>query len=154
MIVDRIKNIGRYGKLIKDADKLEAFFQKASLDSLAAGQKITVEGTGYSFGPYEFETQPSAEKRWEIHRDHIDIHIVLQGKEAIEWIPVSSLKNSAEYIADTDVEFFSDTTVGSLILVDAGFFVICLPEDAHKPSVKAEGYTGKKTLIKADALKN
>jgi YhcH/YjgK/YiaL family protein len=150
MIVDKIQNIGRYIKLVKNADKIADYFSETALDSIAqAKEKISVPGTGYTFGPYEIKAVPSEEKRWEIHRDHIDIHIVLHGKEYIEWLPAGYLKNSVEYKADVDVEFFSDGLKGSSVLLESGYFCLCMPEDAHKPSISGDGTYGVKTLIKA-----
>ena len=154
MIVDKIENIGCYEKLVKDSGKIVEFFKKNSLDSIAqAKEKLSVPGTGYSFGPYEIGSGASEEKRWEIHREHIDIHIVLKGKEYIEWLPVEFLKKSAEYKSDLDVEFFADTIKGSSVRLEPGYFCLCLPEDAHKPSISGEGAGGIKTLIKAEAYR-
>lgn len=152
MIIDRIGNIGRYEKLVKDSGKIAGFFKDNSPDSIArAKEQLSIEGTEYSFGPYEIGSGASEEKKWEIHREHIDIHVILKGREYIEWLPAEFLKNSLEYKSDLDVEFFADNIRGSIVMLEAGYFCICLPEDAHKPSVSGEGAGGVKTLIKAEA---
>jgi YhcH/YjgK/YiaL family protein len=151
MIVDKINNIGCYEKLVKDSGKIAEFFKSNSLDSIAqAKDKLSIEGTGYSFAPYEIGSGASQEKKWEIHRQHIDIHIVLKGKEYVEWLPVEFLKNSIEYNCGLDVEFFADTVKGSTVIIEPGYFCLCLPQDAHKPSVSGESAGGIKALIKAE----
>jgi YhcH/YjgK/YiaL family protein len=153
MIVDKIQNIGRYIKLVKNADKIADYFKENALDAIAqAKEKISIAGTEYTFSPYEIKAVPSKEKRWEIHRDHIDIHIVLIGKEYVEWLPAEYLKNSIEYKTDADVEFFSDSLKGSPVLLEPGYFCLCMPEDAHKPSISGDGTYGIKTLVKAAAV--
>jgi len=152
MIIDKIENIDRYEKLIKNSGKIDAFFKNKSLDSIAQiKEKFSIEGTEYSFSPIEIGNGAPEEKKWEIHHRHIDIHIVLKGKEYFEWLPAESLKNSLEYKAEKDVEFFSDIIKGSTVTIEPGYFCICLPQDAHKPSVSGEGAGGIKAVIKTDA---
>lgn len=154
MIVDKIQNFERYVKLVKGGEKIAKYFvNNNALTSFAqTKEKLLIPGTDYSFFPYEIETGNPEEKRWEIHRKHIDIHIVLKGKEYIEWLPVELLKKPTEYKSDLDVEFFADTVKGSSVMLELGYFCLCMPEDAHKPSIKGDGAGGIKILIKAIAL--
>jgi beta-galactosidase beta subunit len=63
---------------------------------------------------------------------------------------VEFLKNSSEYKPDLDVEFFADNIRGSTVMLEQGYFCICMPEDAHKPSVSEDDAGGIKALIKAE----
>jgi YhcH/YjgK/YiaL family protein len=151
MIVDKLENIGKYASVLKDADKLSAFF--ASNPTLVEGTTVEVPDTSYEFGPFRFESELSEEKRWEIHHTQNDIHIAVKGREVVGWIPVDLLSESVGYTEDIDCEFFTDDIVGSDILLEEGWFLLVEPKDAHKPSVKALGVDGGvKIVIKADVL--
>jgi YhcH/YjgK/YiaL family protein len=150
MIVDKVGNLRRYAALFPKADILADFFEKAP--GLTEGAEVRLEG--FTFTPFAFKTGPSKEKRWEIHREHIDIHVAVAGRECIEWIPVRKLNSPAEYVAETDVELFADTIAGTELILEEGYFALLEPGDAHKPSVAAKGLAGGvKAVIKADVFR-
>lgn len=148
MVVDKIENFGRYKSLLKNSEELIEFFKNNP--TLSEQEEITLGD--YVFTPFRFESGDSAEKRWEIHRYNIDIHIAIENREAIEWIPVTELKQSEEVWEDPDCEFFADKVKGTELILEPGYFAILLPQDAHKPSIKTDKTNGGlKTVIKADA---
>jgi YhcH/YjgK/YiaL family protein len=148
VIVDKTENLWRYASLFPNSEALAEFFKASQLK-----EGETVSLPGFEFSPFRFNSEPSDGKKWEIHRRHIDIHAAVSGREAIEWIPASLLKKPIEYNAELDVEFFSDTSKGTTLVLEEGWFAFLEPFDAHKPSVKADGVDGGvKAVVKADAL--
>lgn len=105
MIIDHIRNLGRYARLFEDADKIAAFFAEHPLEELKLSQSCPVAGTDYILSPVKIEPKPFEEKRWEGHRRHTDLHLVIQGREYLGWIPVSEMKMSSDYAEEPDVGF-------------------------------------------------
>jgi YhcH/YjgK/YiaL family protein len=152
MIIDKLENIGRYAAFVKDAALLEDFFRSHPASALAkAGGAVAVEGSGYEIVPTRMAPKPAAERQWEGHRRFTDIHITLEGRECLRWIPLSLLSIPKTYNEQADVEFYADTAEGMPLHVEAGYFVIFLPEDYHKPLVAERGCGGVKALLKAPA---
>ncbi|MCI8441644.1 MAG: DUF386 domain-containing protein [Provencibacterium sp.] len=151
MIIDHIRNLGRYARLFEDADKIAAFFAEHPLEELKLSQSCPVAGTDYILSPVKIEPKPFEEKRWEGHRRHTDLHLVIRGREYLGWIPVSEMKMSSDYAEEPDVGFFEDRLPGSRISLEEGYFALFLPEDIHKPMLSGEGSGGIKLLLKARA---
>lgn len=150
MIVDKLSNIGRYALIIKDCDKLAAFVSSHDFSTISG--KAPIEGTDMVISPFEYDTKLSA--RWETHHTHMDIHVVIEGAEEVEWVPAQHITQSVEYVPERDVEFFADTLPGTRVKVEAGYFCLVMPEDAHKPSMSVNGVQahGKKCVIKREVL--
>lgn len=78
----------------------------------------------------------------EIHRDYIDIHIPLEGREIIGWKPTEELLEEIKpYEKEGDCALYSDKS-SNFVEVATGEFVIVFPEDAHAPAI------GKNTIHK------
>lgn len=76
------------------------------------------------------ETQPL-----EIHRDYIDIHILLAGKESIGWKALEDLEHETEpYEKDKDCALYSDKPT-TFVEMNPGEFVVVFPEDPHAPAI-------------------
>lgn len=150
MIVDKLSNIGRYGLIIKDCDKLVSFVHSHDFSTLTG--KHIVEGSEMVVSPFEYDTKLNA--RWETHHTHMDIHIVIEGADEVEWIPAQHIGQSIEYVPERDVEFFADPVQGSRVRVKAGYFCLVMPEDAHKPAMAINGVSthGKKCVIKSEVI--
>jgi YhcH/YjgK/YiaL family protein len=134
MVIDKIENIGRYSSLLKNASQLKALF--AGVANWEDGKEIT-DGE-IVFSPFTAKPELSETKQWEIHRDNVDIHVAIKGRECIEWIPREFLKGSTGWISESDVEKFNDEIEGTPVLLEEGYFMIVLPDDAHKPSIKTK----------------
>jgi YhcH/YjgK/YiaL family protein len=150
MIVDKLSNIGRYALIIKDCEELAVFFRTHDFSTLSG--KHAVEGSDMVIAPFEYDTKLTS--RWETHHTHMDIHIVIEGADEVEWIPAQHISQSTEYVSERDVEFFADSVQGSRVRVEAGYFCLVMPEDAHKPAMAIGGISthGKKCVIKREVL--
>jgi YhcH/YjgK/YiaL family protein len=152
MVIDKLENIGRYAAFVKDAALLEDFFRTHSISALAKiGGVAAVDGTDYEIVPTRMAPKPAEEREWEGHRRFTDLHITLEGRECLRWIPLSLLSVPKTYNEQADVEFYADTAEGMPVQVEAGYFVMFLPEDYHKPLLAERGCGGVKALLKAPA---
>lgn len=93
----------------------------------------------------EYDTVPSNEKKFEAHKSYLDIHYILEGTEKIE-IGFTKDMQAGEYTPD--IMFLEGEGKGSVIL-SKGDFLICYPDDAHKPGISVkESEKVRKALFK------
>lgn len=79
-----------------------------------------------------YTSKPAHEGRWEAHRAHIDLQMVLQGEEHIGVAPVTCL-TAEPYDADRDLLWL--TGDGDRVTLRPGGFVLLWPEDGHMPGL-------------------
>ena len=71
----------------------------------------------------------------ELHRDYIDVHILLEGTETIGWKAIEDLKDEVKpYEANGDCALYSDAPTTFVDLLP-GQFMIVYPEDPHAPLI-------------------
>ncbi|MFH1133130.1 MAG: YhcH/YjgK/YiaL family protein [Nanoarchaeota archaeon] len=88
----------------------------------------------------EYVTKPKAEKKAEQHRNYIDIHAVLSGKENIG-LGFPNPQNEAieSYNEAKDRALFRTIANENEITLVPGRFAICFPEDIHRPGCAVNG---------------
>lgn len=151
MIIDRLEHLSRYALMIKDCDKLDAFFRQHPLKRMEPG-RYPIEDSDLVVNLFDYETKIDSATPWETHHTHMDIHIVVDGKEIVEWAPAQHITQSREYVTERDVEFFNDTYAGSRVLVEENYFCLVMPEDAHKPALSINNVCakGRKIVVKVE----
>lgn len=71
----------------------------------------------------------------EVHRDYIDVHILLEGKERIGWKAIEDVTDLKQaYQKEGDCALYSDTPTSFVDLLP-GQFLIIFPEDPHAPLI-------------------
>ena len=86
-----------------------------------------------------YHTAPGTEKRFETHRRHLDIQLVVSGRERILHAPLEALELAEPHDEARDVAFYHDPKASSSVLMLPGDFAILLPGDGHKPGCMAGG---------------
>ncbi len=78
----------------------------------------------------------AAEKQvLELHRDYIDVHILLEGAERIGWKAIEDLTSEVKpYEKEGDCALYSDVPTTFVDLLP-GQFMIVYPEDPHAPVI-------------------
>jgi YhcH/YjgK/YiaL family protein len=134
MIVDRLENAklyaganARLGQAFEHLRKLAA--------AVPADGKMDLEGKDIYAIVQSYETKPPAEKKWEAHRNYLDIQYVAEGREIMGWAPVAKLAPAGEYNAEKDVINFKEFA-GTAVQVEKGAFAVFYPEDGHQPGVQ------------------
>jgi biofilm protein TabA len=96
-----------------------------------------------------YEAKPPAEGKWEAHERHVDVQVVVTGRELMGVIDVSGLTLTEDYRAERDLMFFAPTEGGSTLQVGPGGVAVFFPVDAHMPSL-ADGapVVVRKTVVK------
>jgi YhcH/YjgK/YiaL family protein len=96
-----------------------------------------------------YEAKPPAEGKWEAHERHIDVQVVVTGRELMGVIDVSGLRLTEDYRAERDLMFFGPAEGGSTLKVGPGGVAVFFPVDGHMPSL-ADGaaVVVRKTVVK------
>ena len=137
MIIDTLGNWELYREL---QEGMEAGFRY--LESLAPDTpdgRYSVDGDRVVALVQSYDTGPATEKRFETHRDHIDIQFIAAGRERILHAPARGLLVESAYDAGRDVVFYHDAEASSSVLMEPGSFAVFYPGDAHKPGCMAGG---------------
>lgn len=155
MILDKIQNRSVYETLHKNFGFAFDMIEGAVEDRLPVGKyefKDTskLDGKALWISVQEYETRPREEKKFEGHRDYIDIQFIVSGHEEMEVCDVSRTEALTEYNGEKDVQFFSAKGEPSKLTLQAGDYAVFFPDDIHMPGVspKGENVTVKKIVAK------
>ena len=78
---------------------------------------------------------PAEKQVLELHRDYIDIQILLEGKERMGWKAIEDLKEEVQpYDKEKDCALYSDRPT-TYVDLEPGQFTIFFPEDPHAPII-------------------
>ena len=125
--------------------EMEAFVKSALSNGIALGRHELSNGCYANVESYV--TYPRNERCFESHEKFIDIQLVLEGEEYIEWIPVSELKLAEQYDETKDVAFWHTDTPGELKKLSAGEFCVIYPGMAHMPCLQVSGKSDVKKVV-------
>lgn len=135
MVKDVLTLASRYSALGPRIDRALAHACESSLMDWADGE-YPIDGTRVRLLVQRYQTKPLDEGRWEAHRRHIDLQLVIAGEERIGVAPLETL--AAEPYDDArDLLWLSGT--GDMVTMRPGDFVLLWPEDAHMPGVRVDG---------------
>lgn len=118
--------------------------KELDLENLPLGWQDLEEGIVMNV--MEIESEPAEEKKSEIHRNVIDIHLLIKGEEMIEYGLVSpDLSTYDEYQEEDDYQLTSKIEDKNQLVLTPNSFAIFLPYEPHKP---VNSVTGNKMLKK------
>lgn len=144
MIVDSLKNVGRYSALSK---RLAAAFDYIANNDL---HKLPVGRTDIDCGIYVAvsEYQTKHEGRFEAHKKYADIQIIISGEERMDYASEDKALLVTAYDRDKDITFL-DAELYSTVNLAAGQFVVFLPGEPHRPGLAVgEPIKVKKAVVK------
>ncbi|HAV8296920.1 TPA: DUF386 domain-containing protein [Escherichia coli] len=87
-------------------------------------------------------------KKWEVHEQYIDIQILLNGKEYIEFTN-SSMVVEENYLNEKDIAFGSIQSNQNILLLEPGELAVFYPGEPHRPLCSK----GKSELVKKAIVK-
>jgi YhcH/YjgK/YiaL family protein len=82
----------------------------------------------------EYETKEVEACFWEAHQVYLDFHYILEGKENIAVDHIDHQQVKEAYSEEKDATFF-EGDVRSIITMNPGDVMICLPEDSHMTGI-------------------
>lgn len=98
----------------------------------------------------EDQTQPLEHRRSEIHRNYLDVQILLEGEEVFGYSLNPFAEIEEDLLADKDVAFSEQLVDEKFIKVGAREFIIFYPGQPHRPLVATESGSAsvRKAIIK------
>jgi YhcH/YjgK/YiaL family protein len=120
------------------------------LAAVPAGETVRIElGAGVFALEQSYLAKPAAEGRWEGHERHIDVQVVVSGRELMGVIDVNQLVLAEDLREPRDLLFFAPQDECSTLRVGAGELAVFFPADAHMPSLA----DGAPTLVRKTVVK-
>ena len=130
MIFDLLANSARYRPISESLALGFDWLARFSPDT--PDSRIAIDGERVFAMVQSYTTAPAAERRFETHRDHIDIQYVFQGRELMLCAPVGTLQVSVPYDPAKDAVFYADPPSALAIPCGPGSFTVFFPPDGHK----------------------
>ena len=131
MIIDNIKNASKYFGLGKGFEEALTFLANYNGKADEKADIPVCEGVMVKCRPYM--TKPAQECAFEAHEKYADIHFVVSGCECIGYAPTGSLTETRR---DESKDMVWLEGEGVNLPLNAGDFMITLPDDAHMPCIQ------------------
>ncbi|EJS86635.1 hypothetical protein AAUPMB_17212 [Pasteurella multocida subsp. multocida str. Anand1_buffalo] len=81
-----------------------------------------------------FDTAAAESKQAELHRQYIDVQVLISGQENIEYsVAYPTLANYTEYDEKDDYQLTPEIEYKSTLTLKPKMFVVFLPYEPHKP---------------------
>ena len=136
MIIDTLKNAGRYFAIHPGFEKAFTYIRSLELMSVETGiYAIDGDRLKAIFSNRQGMTVAESVSEFECHNRHIDIQYCIVGKEKFGWKPRQNcVSENGGYDDLQDVQLYHDAPDMFFELTD-GQFVILFPEDVHAPMI-------------------
>ena len=134
MIVSNLQNSERIENLHPLFKELFEYVKSHDILHMDCG-RIEIKGDDLLINNDNPTCIPAEKQVLELHRDYIDVQILLEGKERIGWKAIEDLEHEVQaYDKEKDCALYSDTPTTFVDLLP-GQFVILFPEDPHAPII-------------------
>jgi len=136
MILDFLTNWKCYARGNEQVWK-EAFDFINSLDGDTEEKRFSVHDDAIFAFVQGYETHPVSEGKIEIHRDYIDIHSIITGREMVYYSPVASLELLEDFTPGSDDLLYSykpEEATG--FQLSPGRFALFFPEEGHMTRIQ------------------
>ena len=149
MILDELKNAKQYSGIHAGVDKALEAMKQYTADNYPLG-KVEIDGDNVFLLLNSYETRTKEEAKAEAHRKYIDVMYMVEGAETIYVKSVDRLKNiTTEYTPEMEALLADTDEDATAVRLEAGYFVVLFPQDAHSPACDADGkHTVKKIIGK------
>ncbi len=128
MIIDSLEHCCYYQRSVPELWDVLRFAERAQRDNLPPGEYKL--GKNFAF-VQEGNTRSLEDADFEAHNKYIDVQILLEGSEVLEYAKKDELTLKVPYNEKEDVEWLDGE--GDRIHVKAGMFYLLYPNDGHKP---------------------
>ena len=138
MVADSLNNLMHYASLHPNIPASFAeTIRRIEEGTLTVGKNVLSETAYISLTEYTPREAEGAE--FEAHKDYIDVQIMLEGKEEFHCVPLEKIADleTQAYDAEKDFALYGGEAQ-TICILTPGQFVICFPEDGHKPMLVAD----------------
>lgn len=117
-------------------------------ETLDAG-RYEIDGDNVFMNVMTFDTVAHDSKRYEQHREYLDVQILLNGSERIDFGPPGAAIDPDSYHQDDDYQLCDTVEPIQTLLMEPGMFAVFLPGEPHKPGcISTTAQTIAKVVIK------
>ena len=128
-------------------DRAFAFLRDADLAGLEKGRYELEEPDLFAIID-EYMTKNEADTRLEAHRKYADIQYIISGEEMMGIVSLDKTTETVPYNEEKDIVFLESKDEKLLQATPERYFIF-LPDDAHRPGIKAlDNAPAKKAVIK------
>lgn len=114
--------------------------------------RYELQGDNIFMNVMQFATQSPEQKKAELHREFIDIQVLLSGEERILFGMTDSARQCEEMHVEDDYQLCSQIADEQAMVLKPGRFVIFMPGEPHKPGCVVQAPMDiKKVVIKVRA---
>ncbi|EPM5596391.1 N-acetylneuraminate anomerase [Citrobacter braakii] len=114
--------------------------------------RYELQGDNIFMNIMQFATQSPEQKKAELHREYIDIQVLLSGEERILFGMTDSARQCEEMHVEDDYQLCSQIADEQAMVLKPGRFVIFMPGEPHKPGCVVQAPMDiKKVVIKVRA---
>lgn len=136
MIIGNIHHLKEFDYL---SDSVRVCFDYAAAHDLSALEpgSYPIDGDNLFVNINAYETTQAENRVWEAHRSYLDLHLMLHGKEQIDFNFIANM-DQHDFVEKDDFLPMDGEPNGHIILAD-GDFLICYPNDAHRTAIAVNG---------------
>lgn len=132
MIYDTFENIGLY---CKEGERLcEALRFAQGFDQSQPDGRYEIDGDNIFANVMSYETFAAENLKFEGHKNHIDVQLLLEGEELMDVYLGADLEVDTPYSEAGDAALFRAPQLFSTVLLRPGRFAVVFPDDLHQPS--------------------
>ena len=136
MIFDTVKNMDYYVKMMPELEQIQKFIEDYTKGEMKM-ERIDLDGDNLFVSPATYMPKDHEGAEYESHIKYADVQVVLKGREYIGVAPLEDCTVTKPFTDGGDIAFYTSEK-GSLCLVEAGYFLVLYPQDAHMPCLKVE----------------
>ena len=140
MIFDHMDHLANY-KHIPYLKDMTRFLGREDVMDLNQPE-IPILGEKLFVRVIKLSPKPASENKFETHRKHADIQVVLKGTELMQVARPQDLTKVTEYDSKGDYQFFQSPHSVCDVVVHPKQFVIFMPGEPHKPGCRWNDQAG------------
>jgi biofilm protein TabA len=138
MIVTDINHIEHQVSMTPAFKKAIEFLRRPDIHNMADG-RVEIDGQDVFALVQRYETVKTDTPKFEYHRQYIDIHYIVSGKEVIGWAPVEQMTITEAYDMEKDICFGTVPKEEiTPVYLQAGQLAVLYTEDGHAPKLAAD----------------
>lgn len=147
MILDLLKNAKNYAGIHPGVDRALEEMKRFTPENYGDG-RVDVDADNVFLLLNNYETHPKSESMAEAHRKYIDVMYMVEGSETIYVKNVEKLRCiTEEYTEENEALMAKTDDDATAVRLEAGYFVVLFPQDAHSPACDADGKQTVKKII-------
>lgn len=136
MIYTKMEYLDSYVGIHVNLDKAIGFLRNCDLRSLSMGRN-EVDGDQVFINRFNYDTMPIESAAFEAHEKHLDIHLLLSGRERIGISDTARMQVTGRDEVIDGIECVGPAE--QILRMAPGDVLIAFPEDAHMVKVELDG---------------